>query len=107
MYYSLVEQEKFKQADQLIVQMDHLLPTFIYSAAKGVNRTTHDDRLEYLGLKGLNYAYRNEHAKAEKYFEQLLAQAPNNVSYQNNLALIQRWRENQNCQKQTYLNLMG
>lgn len=93
LYYSLVEQEKFKQADQLIVQMDHLLPTFIYSAAKGVNRTTHDDRLEYLGLKGLNYAYRNEHAKAEKYFEQLLAQAPNNVSYQNNLALIQRWRE--------------
>ncbi len=31
---------------------------------------------EYLGLKGLNYAYRNEHAKAEKDFEQLLAQAP-------------------------------
>ena len=93
LYYSLIEQEKFKQADQLIVQMDHLLPTFSYSAAKGVNRTTHDDRLEYLGLKGLNYAYRNEHAKAEQYFEQLLAQAPNNVSYQNDLAMIQRWRE--------------
>ncbi|MEG2431512.1 MAG: poly-beta-1,6 N-acetyl-D-glucosamine export porin PgaA, partial [Acinetobacter sp.] len=93
LYYSLIEQEKFKQADQLIVQMDHLLPTFSYSAAKGVNRSTHDDRLEYLGLKGLNYAYRNEHAKAEQYFEQLLAQAPNNVSYQNDLAMIQRWRE--------------
>src|SRR5690606_19925816 len=93
LYYSLIEQEKFKQADQLIVQMDHLLPTFNDSAAKGVNRTTHDDRLEYLGLKGLNYAYRNEHAMAERYFEQLVAQAPNNVSYRNNLALIQRWRE--------------
>ncbi len=89
----LLKQEKFKQADQLIVQMDHLLPTFIYSQAKGVNKTTHDDRFEYLALKGLNYAYRNEHAKAEQYFEQLLAQAPNNVSYQNNLALIQRWCE--------------
>lgn len=93
LYYSLIEQEKFKQADQLIHQMDQLLPIFKYSNAKGVNRSTHDDRLEYLGLKGLNYAYRNEHAKAEQYFEQLVAQAPNNISYQNNLALIQRWRE--------------
>jgi hypothetical protein len=41
--------------------MDHLLPTFIYSQAKGVNKATHDDRFEYLALKGLNYAYRNEH----------------------------------------------
>ncbi len=43
--YSLVEQEKFKQADQLIVQMDHLLPTFIYSAAKrGKLNNATDDR---------------------------------------------------------------
>lgn len=107
LYYSLIEQEKFKQADQLIVQMDHLLPTFKYSNAKGVNRTTHDDRFEYLGLKGLNYAYRNEHAKAEHYFEQLVAQAPNNVSYQNNLALIQRWREKPKLSESNLSQLQG
>lgn len=107
LYYSLIEQEKFKQADQLIVQMDHLLPTFNYSAAKGVNRTTHDDRLEYLGLKGLNYAYRNEHAMAERYFEQLVAQAPNNVSYRNNLALIQRWREKPELSESNLAQLRG
>jgi poly-beta-1,6 N-acetyl-D-glucosamine export porin PgaA len=107
LYYSLVEQEKFKQADQLIVQMDHLLPTFIYSQAKGVNKTTHDDRFEYLALKGLNYAYRNEHAKAQQYFEQLLAQAPNNVSYQNNLALIQRWREKPELSESNLSQLNG
>ena len=107
LYYSLVEQEKFQQADQLIVQMDQLLPTYSYSDAKGVNRTTHDDRIEYFGLKGLNYAYRNEHAKAEQYFEQLVAKAPNNIGYQNNLALIQRWREKPQQSEMTLAQLNG
>ena len=93
LYYALIEQEKFNQANQVILAMDKLLPTFRYSSAKGVDRATHDDRSEYLSLVGLNYAYRNEHAKAEKYFQDLVAKAPNNVGYQNNLALIQRWRE--------------
>jgi hypothetical protein len=62
--------------------MDHLLPTFRYSAAKGVDQTTHEDRAEYLALKGLNYAYRNEQAKAERYFQDLVAKAPNNIGYQ-------------------------
>ncbi|NCI77482.1 poly-beta-1,6 N-acetyl-D-glucosamine export porin PgaA [Acinetobacter kanungonis] len=107
LYYALIEQEKFKQANQLIIEMDHLLPTFRYSNAKGVNRTTHDDRLEYLGLKGLNYAYRNEHAKAEDYFEKLIAQSPNNTSYQNNLALIQRWREKPQQSEKSLSQLNG
>ncbi len=92
-YYSLIEQEKFKEANQLLLDMDKLLPTFQYSNAKGVDKVTHDDRTEYLGLVGLNYAYRNEDAKAEQHFEELVAKAPNNVVYQNHLALIQRWRE--------------
>lgn len=92
-YYSLIEQEKFKEANQLLLDMDKLLPTFQYSNAKGVDKLTHDDRSEYLGLVGLNYAYRNEDAKAEQHFEELVAKAPNNVVYQNHLALIQRWRE--------------
>ncbi|WP_228258818.1 poly-beta-1,6 N-acetyl-D-glucosamine export porin PgaA [Acinetobacter ihumii] len=93
LYYALIEQEKFDEANKLIQDMDHLLPTFRYSAAKGVDKTTHEDRAEYLALVGLNYAYRNEHAKAEQYFENLIAKAPNNIGYQNNLATIQRWRE--------------
>ncbi|MGE8541612.1 MAG: poly-beta-1,6 N-acetyl-D-glucosamine export porin PgaA [Acinetobacter sp.] len=93
LYYSLIEQEKFKQANQLIEVMDQQLPTFVYSNAKGVDKSPHDDRAEFIALKGLNYAYRNEHAKAEKYFDELGAKAPANVGYQNNLALVQRWRE--------------
>ncbi|MFW1665451.1 poly-beta-1,6 N-acetyl-D-glucosamine export porin PgaA [Acinetobacter ursingii] len=93
LYYALIEQEKFDEANKLIQEMDHLLPTFRYSAAKGVDKTTHEDRAEYLALKGLNYAYRNEQAKAERYFQDLVAKAPNNIGYQNNLATVQRWRE--------------
>ena len=93
LYYSLIEQEKFKEANVLIDEMDKALPTFRYSEAKGVDRVTHDQRQEFLSLKGLNYAYRNEHDKAEKYFEDLISKAPNNNAYQHNLALIKRWRE--------------
>ena len=93
LYYAYIEQEKFKQANQLFQEMDKTLPTFRYSDAKGVEPTTHPDRLGYLSLKGLNYAYRNQHAKAEQYFQNLVEHAPSNVAFQNNLALIQRWRE--------------
>ncbi len=40
LYYAYIEQEKFKQANQLIQEMDKTLPTFSYSDAKGVERTT-------------------------------------------------------------------
>ncbi len=76
LYYAYIEQEKFKQANQLIQEMDKTLPTFSYSDAKGVERTTHSDRLGYLSLKGLNYAYRNQHAKAEQYFQDWLNMHP-------------------------------
>lgn len=94
LYYSLIEQEKYKEADQLLKIMDKALPTFQYSNAKGVDKVTHDDRSEYLALVGLNYAYRQEYAKAEQYYEQLIAKAPNNVLFQNNRAFIQLLREN-------------
>lgn len=101
LYYAYIEQEKFKQADQLIQDMDRQLPRYRYSEAKGVDRSTHEDREQYLALKGLNYAYRNEHAKAEQYFETLVSIAPNNLAYQNNLAQIQRWREKPLTSQQT------
>lgn len=101
LYYAYIEQEKFKQADQLIQDMDRQLPRYRYSEAKGVDRSTHEDREQYLALKGLNYAYRNEHAKAEQYFETLVSTAPNNLAYQNNLAQIQRWREKPLTSQQT------
>ncbi|WP_254592190.1 poly-beta-1,6 N-acetyl-D-glucosamine export porin PgaA [Acinetobacter bouvetii] len=94
LYYAFIEQEKFQSANQLLQEMDKALPTFQYSNAKGVDKVTHDDRIEYLTLVGLNYVYRQEYAKAEQYFEDLVAKAPNNVVYQSNRALVQRWREN-------------
>jgi len=93
LYYSLIEQEKFKEANQLIDEMDKQLPTFVYSNAKGVDKAPHDDRTEFIALKGLNYAYRNELGKAERYFNELTAKAAGNIGYQNNLAQIQRWRQ--------------
>lgn len=101
LYFSLIEQEKFKEADKLLVEMDKQLPTFMYSNAKGVDKVTHDDRTEFIGLKGLNYVYRKEHAKAERYFNEIVAKAPANISYQNNLAIVQRWREKPELSQQT------
>ena len=94
MYYALIEQEKYKEADKFLKDLDKLLPTFFYSNAKGVDKVTHDDRAEYLGLVGLNYLYRNEYDKAEKYFDELVAKAPNNVVYQTYRAQVQRARLN-------------
>ncbi len=105
LYYSLIEQEKFKEGDQLIQQMDQLLPTYVYSSAKGVDKAPHEDRQEYFALKGLNYAYRNEQAKAEAYFNELNTKAPGNISYLNNLAQIQRWREKPEQSQQTISQL--
>lgn len=101
LYYSLIEQEKFAEADQLIDVMDKQLPTYQYSDAKGVDRSTHSDRYEFYNLKGLNYAYRNELAKAEDYFTHLVTYAPNHAVYQNNLAQVQRWREKPLASEQT------
>lgn len=107
LYYSYIEQEKFKDANILIDTMDQVLPQYLYSDAKGVDRVTHPDRNAYLSLKGLNYAYRNEQAKAEQYFEALVAKTPSNISYINNLALIQRWREKPLLSEQTLSQLNG
>ena len=93
LYYALIEQEKYEQANNLLLEMDKMLPTYRYSNAKGVDRVTHEDRMEYINLVGLNYVYRQEYAKAQQYFEKLVAKAPNNVVYQSNLALVQRWRK--------------
>lgn len=93
LYYSLIEQEKFREANDIINLMDQVLPTYQYSNAKGVDRTTHSNRYEFYNLKGLNYAYRNELDKAEHYFENLVDHAPNHAVYYNNLAQVQRWRE--------------
>ena len=92
-YYSLIEQERFREAAHLLTQMDQVLPKLSYSEASGVDHITHDDRIDYLVLKGLNLVYRNQHAQAEQYFRDLVETAPNHQSIQNALALVLRWRE--------------
>lgn len=93
LYYSLIEQEKFKAADEVIKEMDQRLPIFFYSQAKGVDRTIHMDRDEYMILRGLHYSYKNQLDKAELYFQDLVNKSPGNRNYINYLATIQRWRE--------------
>ncbi|WP_227504155.1 poly-beta-1,6 N-acetyl-D-glucosamine export porin PgaA [Acinetobacter sp. HR7] len=93
LYYSLIEQEKFKAADALIEEMDQRLPVYFYSSAKGVDRQIHWDRDEFITLKGLHFGYKNQLDKAEQYFQNLVAKSPGNQSYLNSLATIQRWRE--------------
>lgn len=93
LYYALIEQEKYEQANQLIQTIDHLLPTFQYSQAKGVDKTVHADRTEYIGLRGLNWAYNNRLDLAEPYFEGLVDKTSNTDEGLNQLARIQRWRD--------------
>lgn len=107
LYYALIEQEKFQEANQLILTMDTQLPKFRYSAAKGVDKTTHEDRAEFLALKGLNLAYQNQNAAAEQYFQDLVAKAPNNLMYQNGLATVQRWRNKPETSQSTIAQFNG
>nr|WP_174505423.1 poly-beta-1,6 N-acetyl-D-glucosamine export porin PgaA [Acinetobacter sp. Marseille-Q1620] len=107
LYYALLEQNKYQESNQLIIDLDKRLPIYKYSNAKGVDRSTDDDRLEYIALVGLNYAYQNQLDKAEKYFQDLVKLAPNNVLYQNNLAQIQRWREKPETSEDTLAQWNG
>ena len=43
LYYSLIEQEKFAEANTLIQRMENELPKYRYSQAKGVDRAPHSD----------------------------------------------------------------
>ncbi len=47
LYYSYIEQEKYKQAEQLLNDVDRLIPTYKYSQAKGVDKSSHPDRTYY------------------------------------------------------------
>ncbi|WP_051353542.1 PgaA family protein [Acinetobacter nectaris] len=92
LYYAYLEQEKYKEANELIVKIDQLIPTFIYSNALGTDKTTAPDRYEYIELQGLNIAYHNQLDLAENHFQKLVIKSPSNASYINDLSKIQRWR---------------
>lgn len=68
LYYSYIEQEKYKEAEQLLAKVDHLIPTYKYSQAKGVDKTSHPDRDDYIALKGMHLAYANHLDQAEQHF---------------------------------------
>lgn len=106
-YYSLIEQEKYDQANQLIHEIDHLLPTFQYSQAKGVDKSVHTDRTQYIGLRGLNWAYSNRLDIAEPYFEGLVEKTSNTDDGLNQLSQIQRWRDKPEQAAQTLARLNG
>ncbi|WP_341458887.1 poly-beta-1,6 N-acetyl-D-glucosamine export porin PgaA [Acinetobacter gyllenbergii] len=94
LYYALIEQEKYENANALINLIDELIPTYEYSEAKGVDKSVHPDRNEYLSLVALNMAYRNRLDLSEQYLNNTVAKAPNSVQFLNDLAKIQRWRGN-------------
>ena len=106
-YYSLIEQEKYDQANQLIHEIDHLLPTFQYSQAKGVDKSVHADRTQYIGLRGLDWAYSNRLDIAEPYFEGLVEKTSNTDDGLNQLSQIQRWRDKPEQAAQTLARLNG
>ncbi|ONN50705.1 biofilm synthesis protein [Acinetobacter genomosp. 33YU] len=107
LYYSYIEQEKYKEAEQLLAKVDHLIPTYKYSQAKGVDKTSHPDRDDYIVLKGMHLAYANHLEQAEKHFEKTVEQAPANESLINNLARVERWREKPLEAKKTISRLNG
>ncbi|MEQ1343080.1 poly-beta-1,6 N-acetyl-D-glucosamine export porin PgaA [Acinetobacter seifertii] len=107
LYYSYIEQEKYKEAEQLLAKVDHLIPTYKYSQAKGVDKTSHPDRDDYIALKGMHLAYANDLDQAEKHFQKTVEQAPANESLINNLARVERWREKPLEAKKTISRLNG
>ncbi|NHB57149.1 poly-beta-1,6 N-acetyl-D-glucosamine export porin PgaA [Acinetobacter sp. 194] len=107
LYYSLIEQEKYKEANQLVNDIDKLLPTYQYSEAKGAERHVHPDRAEYIGLKETANSYSNRMNLAEKNLTDIVAKAPNNDEYINLLARTQRWREKPLQAERTLSRLNG
>ena len=107
LYYAYIEQGKYAQAEKLLKDIDRLIPTFKYSQAKGVDKTAHPDREDYIALKGMNLAYGNHLDKAEQYFQAQLDKAPSNEGLVNNLARIERWRDKPLQAKQTLDRLTG
>lgn len=107
LYYSLIEQEKYKEANQLIADIDKLIPTYQYSEAKGAERKVHPGRADYIGLKETAKAYSNQLDLAEKNLEKIVAAAPNNDDYINLLARTQRWRDKPQQAERTLSRLNG
>ena len=93
LYYALIEQEDYEQANALIKDIDSKMPTFQYSLAKGVDKRVHPERNDYENLKALSFAYSNDLNAAEQNLNQKIQRAPNNEEVINNLVRIQRWRE--------------
>lgn len=107
LYYALIDQEKYTEAQKLIKDVDKLIPTFQYSLAKGAERRVHPDRAEYIGFKEVTSAYGNQLNVAEKNLNAIVAKAPNNEEYTNSLARIQRWRDKPQQSQQTLNRLNG
>ena len=107
LYYALIAQEKYKQANALIKDIDSKTPTFQYSLAKGVDKRVHPERNDYENLKALSLAYSNHLNAAEKFLTHHIERAPNNEEVINNLVRIQRWREKPQQAEQTLKRLNG
>lgn len=107
LYYSYIEQEKYKQAEQLLSEVDRLIPTYKYSQAKGVDKSSHPDRDDYIALQGMHLAYANHLDKSEKHFQKQVDLAPANEGLINNLARVERWRDKPLQAKQTIARLNG
>ncbi|WP_309949203.1 poly-beta-1,6 N-acetyl-D-glucosamine export porin PgaA [Acinetobacter calcoaceticus] len=107
LYYSYIEQEKYKEAEQLLKEVDRLVPMYKYSQAKGVDKTSHPDRDDYISLEGMHLAYANHLNQAEKHFQKQVDLAPANEGLINNLARVERWRDKPLQAKQTISRLNG
>ncbi|WP_457970949.1 poly-beta-1,6 N-acetyl-D-glucosamine export porin PgaA [Acinetobacter calcoaceticus] len=107
LYYSYIEQEKYKQAEQFLSEVDQLVPMYKYSQAKGVDKTSHPDRDDYITLQGMHLAYANHLDHAEKHFQKQVDLAPANEGLINNLARVERWRDKPLQSKQTISRLNG
>ncbi|MFT4020015.1 MAG: poly-beta-1,6 N-acetyl-D-glucosamine export porin PgaA [Acinetobacter sp.] len=105
LYFSYIEQEKYKQANALLKAIDSKIPLYSYSDAVGVDRTPARDRQEYTRLIGMDLAYTNSLEKAERYYRDILKNSPNNPAYLTALATILRWREQPLAAQQTLARL--
>ncbi len=93
LYYSYIEQEKYKEAEQLLAEVDRLIQLSYIVRLRVCDKISHPIVMIILLLQGMHLAYANHLDQAEKHFQKKVEQAPANESLINNLARVERWRE--------------
>lgn len=90
-YYAALDLGDIKTAEYYLQLITEQTPAWLYSADKSIKKANPDYQTVAL-MQPMHRAFSNDLAGAEAELNQLLALAPNNNEYRQNLADVLRWR---------------